>query len=95
MSELSDCAIDLETWELAVCWVLEYSEPHDSIWVVRMVFIAIAVPLMLVILDEADAIGDFKGGQKTEGCEEIMVVTTTASETGAKITASDLYLDSA
>jgi hypothetical protein len=48
---------------------------------------------MFVILDEADASGDLGWGEEAEWCEEVMVVATTAGETGAEVATGHLDFD--
>jgi hypothetical protein len=55
--------------------------------------VGFADPLMLVILDEADASGDLGRGEEAERSEEVMIVTATAGEAGAEVTASHLDFD--
>ena len=86
-------SVDLESWQLSVNRVSKNSQTGDSVWAVGVGVFGFADPLVFVILDEAYASGDLGWGEEAEWCEEVMVVTATAGETGAEVTASHLDFD--
>ena len=69
------------------------TQAGDPVRAVEACLVRFADPLMLVILDEADASGNLRRGEKAEWREEIVVVTATAGETGSKVTASHFDFD--
>lgn len=69
------------------------TQAGDPVRAVEACLVGFADPLMLVILDEADASGNLRRGEKAEWREEIVVVTTATGETGSEVTASHLDFD--
>ena len=69
------------------------TQAGDPIRAVGACIVGFADPLMLVILDEADAPGHLRRSEEAERCEEVVIVTAAAGEAGAEVTASHLDFD--